>query len=189
MPSEWPRRYTRAELEAIAKSIGQSNLHPRTVDKLQEAVQAYQWGSLEDDRVFPFSTNKGRGKSLKNIMTLCEQEAPAEEIEIALNELDVVASQLLGAVDPIDRRSVQSAARAALKKIRTSGPDPKRARRQYIGDLVCIYSRATGKRPGRWVHDIEGGEFRDFVIAALEPFKATQGCEADIKVALRSKHT
>ena len=75
------------------------------------------------------------------------------------------------------------------KKIRTSGPDPKRARRQYIGDLVCIYSRATGKRPGRWVHDIEGGEFRDFVIAALEPFKATQGCEADIKVALRSKHT
>ena len=55
MPSEWPRRYTRAELEAIAKSIGQSNLHPRTVDKLQEAVQAYQWGSLEDDRVFPFS--------------------------------------------------------------------------------------------------------------------------------------
>ena len=62
-------------------------------------------------------------------MTLCEQEAPAEEIEIALNELDVVASQLLGAVDPIDRRSVQSAARAALEKdfeladLIRSGPD------------------------------------------------------------------
>ena len=50
-------------------------------------------GKLEDHRVFPFSTNKGRRKSLKNIITLCEQEAPAEEIEIALNELDGLACQ------------------------------------------------------------------------------------------------
>jgi hypothetical protein len=190
MSSVWPRRYTPAELEAIAKSIGRSNLPARAVDKLQEAVKAYQWGcSVDYGKWGSPSTNKDRRKSLKNIITLCEQEAPAEEIEIALNELDVVASQLFGAVDSTDPRNVQIAARAALKEIRTSGPDPKRARRQYIGDLVCIYSLATGKRPGRWVHDIEGGEFRDFVRAALEPFKATQGCEGDIKVALkRSKH-
>ena len=139
MPSEWPRRYTRAELETIANSIGQTKLEPLALSKLREAVQAYQWGSLEDDRVFPFSTNKGRRKSLKNIITLCEQEAPAEEIEIALNELDALASQFLGAVDPTDRRKVKSAAEAALKGIPKQGPDPKRARLHFIEDLICIF--------------------------------------------------
>jgi hypothetical protein len=185
---EWPRRYTPAELEAIAKSIGQSNLSSVIVDKLQEAVEAYQRGRLVDDRIFPSSTNKGRRKSLQHIIALCEQEASGEDIVIACNELDVIASQLLGAVDPTDRKSVRSAAIAALKDIKTKGPDPKRARLQFIVDLCCIYSRWTGKRPGRSVHDRETGEFRDFVVAALEPFKATQGCEADIKVALRLAH-
>jgi hypothetical protein len=189
MSNEWPRCYTHVEFEAIAKSIGQGNLHVRTVDKLQEAVAAYQWGSLVDDRSFPSSTNKGRRKSLKHIIALCEQKAPSEEIELELNGLDALASQFLGTVDPTDRRRVKSAVEGALKRIPKQGPDPKRARLHFIEDLICIYSRATGKRPGRSVHDGEGGEFRHFVRAALEPFKATQGCEADIKVALnRSKH-
>jgi len=71
---EWPRRYTDAELEAIARSIGQSNLDTLAIDRLQEAVEAYQWGSLVDDRISPSSTNKGRRKSLKHIIALCEQE-------------------------------------------------------------------------------------------------------------------
>ena len=186
---EWPRRYTAAELEAIANSIGERNLHALAVGKVQEAVEAYQWGNLEDARIFPSSTNKGRRKTLKHIIDLCEQEAPSEEIELEMNELDALASQLLGAVDPTDRRKVKSAAEVALRRFPERGPDPKRAQLNFVGDLICIYSCATGKRPGRWVHDGEGGEFRDFVRAALEPFKATQGCEADMKVALkRSKH-
>jgi hypothetical protein len=193
MSHEWPRRSTQVELEAIAKSIRQNNLDPVAVERLQEAVEAYQWGGLVDGRIFPSSTNKGRRKSLKHIIALCEQEVTAEEIELEMNGLDAIASQLLGAVDPTDRQKVKSAAEGALKRIPKRGPDPKRARLHFIEDLICIYSRATGKRPVRVVDKVgEYGEFHDFVRAALEPFKATQGCEADIKAALhrkRSKHT
>jgi len=193
MFNEWPRRYTHAELEAIAKSVGQSNLDALAVDRLQESVEAYQWGSLVDDRIFPFSTNKGRQKSLRHIIALCEQEVPLEEIKLELNGLDTIALGLLGSFDPSNRGKIKSAAEGALKRIPKQGPDPKRARLNFIEDLICIYSRVTGKRPVRVVDKVgEYGEFHDFVKAALEPFKATQGCEADIKVALhrkRSKHT
>jgi hypothetical protein len=193
MSSEWPRRYTHAELEVLAKSIGQTNLDELAVDRLQEAVEAYQWGSLVDDRIFSSSTNKGRRKSLKHIIALCEQELTAEEIELEVNGLDAIASQLLGSVDPTDRQKVKSAAERALRRIPKQGPDPKRARLHFVEDLICIYSRVTGKRPVRVVDKVgEYGEFHDFVKAALEPFKATRGCESDIKAALhrkRSKHT
>ena len=190
---EWPHRYTDAELEAIARSTDQSNLDSLTVDMLQEAVESYQWGSLVDDHTVPSSTNKGRRKSLKHIIALCEQEVTSEEIELEMNGLDAIASQLLGAVDPTDPQEIKSAAEGALKRIPKQGPDPKRARLHFIENLICIYSRATGKRPVRVVDKVgEYGEFHDFVRAALEPFKATRGCEADIKAALhqkRSKHT
>jgi hypothetical protein len=76
MSDEWPRRYTSAELEAIAKSIGQSKLKPFALDKLQEAAEAYQWGRLVDDRISPSSTNKGRRKSLKHIIALVSKRRP-----------------------------------------------------------------------------------------------------------------
>jgi hypothetical protein len=46
----------------------------------------------------------------------------------------------------------------------------------------------TGRRPGRRFHKKEYGEygrFLEFVKAALNPFKAAQGCEADIKAVLK----
>jgi hypothetical protein len=85
------------------------------------------------------------------------------------------AAETLGSVE---------AAESALAKIPTRGPDPKRARRQFIGDLACIFRRVAGRRPGRSVFDQEQGGFLQFVKAALEPFKATQGCKADIKFVL-----
>src|SRR6185369_4338770 len=123
MSDVWPRGYTHDELEAIAKSIGQSKLDALVVERLQDAAEAYQWGSSVDDRIFSSSTNKGRRKSLEHIIALCEQETPPEEIEIEVNGLDAIASQLLGAVDPTDRQKVKSAAEGALKRIPKQGPD------------------------------------------------------------------
>jgi hypothetical protein len=53
--------------------------------------------------------------------------------------------------------------------------------------LADIYEFVTGLPATRCVHDQEEGPFREFVIAALTPFKANQGCEADIKIVLRQR--
>jgi hypothetical protein len=79
---------------------------------------------------------------------------------------------------------LKEAAELALAKIPERGPHPKRGRRQFIGDLAKIFLRVTGKRPGRSVNDQEGGLFLAFVNAALRPFGAEQGCEAEIKAKL-----
>jgi hypothetical protein len=181
MPSEFPRLYTPAELEAIANSVLLGELASSHVERLQKAVGQYQWATLVDDGIFPGSTNKGRRKLLKRIIELCEQGASSEEIEAELVKLDAVTSQWL---DVADRQQLRRSAEAALRKLPKSGPDPKRARRQYICDLARIFLRITGKRPGRSVHDQEGGLFRAFVKAALRPFNAEQGCEADMAVVL-----
>jgi hypothetical protein len=184
---ELPRRYTPDELEAIAKAAGVEKCGPVALEKLQRAAEAYQWGTTADEAmgkekgkaILASSTNKGRRQQLEHIIKLCKQ------IEIALNELDGPTSHLLGPVDNTER--LQFAAVAALKKIPSRGPNPRRARRQFISELACIFCRLTGKAPGRSVHDGEGGLFFEFVQAALEPFKATTGCEADIKAVLHQR--
>ena len=55
----------------------------------------------------------------------------------------------------------------------------------FVRDLIPIFEDLTGQPAGRRVLDQEYGPFLDFVRAALQPFKATQGCEADIREALR----
>jgi hypothetical protein len=189
MPSEFPRLYTSAELKVIAHSVCPFELTSSHVESLQEAFQKYQWARLSDERevlaFFASSTNKGRRGQLKHIIELCKRETRQEEIEQALSELDAIASQSLGPVDVTDRRQLRCAAESALRKIPTRGPNPKRARRQYIADLHPIFVSVTGQRPGRRFHDKEYGPFLDFVKAALDPFKAAQGCEADIKVVLK----
>lgn len=197
---EWPRRYTPAELQAIANSIAPHKFECNNLELLQEAVEAYQWGSLADDktdlvddkgnvvadRVFPLSTNKGRRILLKRIVRLCEQKAPRAKLEFVLRGLDGRASALLDSVDAAHHLKLKGAAESALKEIPTSGPDPKGARRQFIGALACIFLRVTKQPPHRRVRIGYGdyGPFLEFVKAALTPFKATQGCEADIKVVL-----
>jgi hypothetical protein len=199
MPGELPRRYTPNELAAIAASIAPHKIDARNIERLQKAVEAFQWASSVEDKDFlkhfPSSTNKGRRGQLKLIIELCERGAPESEIEIALSGdldrrdkivlgLDGRASELLGPVGKIDRLKLKAAAELALARIPRRGPDPKRARRQFIGDLAKIFLRITGKHPGRRVHDEEGGLFLAFAKAALRPFGAEQGCEADIKAAL-----
>jgi hypothetical protein len=183
MPSEWPRRYTPDELDAIAASIAPHKIDARNIERLQEAVEAFQWASDEDSESFreqfPASTNKGRRRQFERIIKL------GSEIEIVLNELDRRASELLGPVSKIDHFKLKEAAELALAKIPRRGPDPKRGRRQFIGDLAKIFLQITGRRPGRSVFfDREQGDFLKFVKAALEPFHATQGCEADVKAVL-----
>jgi hypothetical protein len=184
----WPRRYTIAELDAIAASIAPHKIDARNIERLQEAVETFQWASDEDDKrfrkQFPASTNKGRRGQFERIIKLCERRAPTSKIKIVLNRLDGRASQLLAPVGKIDHLKLKEAAELALAEIPGRGPDPKRGRRQFIGDLAKIFLRITGKRPGRRVHVEEGGLFLAFVKAALRPFGAEQGCEADIKAKL-----
>jgi hypothetical protein len=185
--SEWPRRYTPSEIDLIARSLGLRQLDPRNFERLQRAVEAYQWGRLEDDKIFPSSTKKGRRERLKQIVKLCERQTPpVKRTEVLYRALDFVASQLLGPVNPRDHLTLKSAAERALMQIPTSGPDPSRARRQFVRHLACIFLRVTRKRPGRSVFpdSREGGHFDAFVKATLEPFKASQGCEKDIKIVL-----
>jgi hypothetical protein len=194
---ESPRRYTPAELEAIAKAAGVEKCGPISLEKLQRAAEAYQWASLVDDkdkRLSLSATNKSRREQLNHILKLAAQGASAEEIN--LDGLDAIGTQLLlsSPIPQGDPRRLGRAARRALSKLSRSGPDPKRARRQFIGDLARIYTRVTRRPPGRGVHEEEVSPFlttlRDYgpfpasVKAALEPFKATKGCEADIKAVL-----
>jgi hypothetical protein len=196
---QWPRCYTPNELKKIANSIDLEKLSPNIVERLQQAVEGFQWGSVVDDKIYPSSTNKGRRKQLKKLVDLCVQCAPTEDISAVLSKLDAIASQLLGPINRTDPTSIKVAAETALSKIPASGPDPKRARLQYIQELTHIYRSATGKHPGRRVRmteyeepkegennqDREYGPFLDFVRAALEPFGAEKGCEADIKTAIK----
>jgi hypothetical protein len=93
MPSEWPRRYTPDELGAIAASIAPHKIDARNIERLQEAVGAFQWASEEDSESFreqfPASTNKGRRGQFERIIKLCS------EIETVLDDLDRRASELL----------------------------------------------------------------------------------------------
>jgi hypothetical protein len=176
----WPRCYTRTELKTIAAAAG-----PIALQKIQRAVEAYQWASLTEPSGPFFRSNKERREQLNNIVKLIDAKAPASKIESALKELDGTTWKLLDPVDAGNPRRLRTVISIAIKKIPRSGRHRERARLQYIGDLARIYSYATGRRPTRIVHDRETGPFREFVIAALTPFNAAQGCEADIKKVLR----
>jgi hypothetical protein len=187
---QWPRRYTPVELEAIAKAASVEKCGPVALEKLQRAAEAYQWASLVDDKDNPLSlsaTNKARRAQLKHILKLAPQGVvSSDEIKKALNDLDAIGSQLLGLVRA-DPKHLARAAKRAIAKIPRSGPDPKRARRQFIGDLVRILDYATGRPHGRSVLDREQGQLLEYVRAALSPFKAAMCCEADIKFALEQR--
>jgi hypothetical protein len=181
--------YPPSELANIEESIAPYKIDSSTKQLLQEAVAHYQVEYLKDDpfvrESFPAQlTNKGRLQLLKPLIELCANKAPSSDIEKVLNKLDKETRQLLWPVGNIDHEKLRIGAESVLVKIGKRGPTPKRARLQFIRDLAEIFTRITGRIPGRNVHDQEQGDFLRFVKAALEPFKATQGCEADIKVVL-----
>jgi hypothetical protein len=188
---EWPRRYAPEELDAIAASIAPYRIDARNIERLQGAVEAFQWASDEDSESFreqfPASTSKGRRRQFERIIELCDRGAPESEIEIILKDLDGKASELLGPVGIFDHLKLKEAAELALANIfPRRGPDPRNGRQQFCVDLGKIFLRITGRRPGRSVFDQEQGDFTEFVKAALGPFPfiVTQGYPADIKAAL-----
>lgn len=196
--NEWPRSYTSGELEAIAQSNSHGEPPPHIVERLQDAVGAYQRGhSFDEGEVFPgfkveTLTNKGRRKKLKRIIELCEEDAAAYEIQEVVDELDGPTSQLLvfdpekkRAPNATDRQGMLDVAVRVLNQIPLSGPDPARARLGFIRDLIPIFEDLTGLPAGRRRNDVEYGPFLNFVRAALDPFHATQGCEDDMKDALQ----
>ena len=169
--------YTPAELEDLAKKAGVQQLGPVALEKLQEEVDGYLWARESDKGVF-FVSNKQRRQRLIGIRELLTQGKSDEVIQAELDQLDGPTSQDLGPVGIYNRQRLARAVRRIIEKIPASGP--KRARRQFIGDLApiyCLVMRVTYP---------EYGPFRDFVRVALKPFKsAMQGCEADIKIVLR----
>lgn len=189
-PLRWrtvhPRGYTATERDSIAHSVNLHKLSKFAVVRLQKAVANYQWGSIADNGIFSSSTNKGRRELLELIVELCQQGAPGAEIEGVINVLDGPTCELLGIMNIDDYRGIQHAAECALVEIHNSRPDPKRARRQFVRELARIYELMTGQRPTRRVtaDGKDYGPFLDFVKAALPPFKAAMGCEADIKAVL-----
>jgi hypothetical protein len=191
MPSCWPRDYTPPELRAIARSIGRRKLDPEVIEQLQDNARGYQWALRADQWDEPRSTHKRRNEQLNQIVQLCEQGA-AEELEIALNELDALTSRFLGLSNRTDLQDVKNCAHIALNELQRSGPDRKYARLQFIKHLARIFKELTGARPRRRVRDRdtvaerEYGPFRDFVLANLAPFgsKATKGVDADIRKAI-----
>ena len=185
--NEKPRYYTPVELDAIAKAAGVKKFGPDVVEDLQQSVQSYQWAREGDPGGVFFRSNKEIRSQLDHIVKLCAKGASVEEIEAALNELDGLTSQKLGPVRAQEPRRLQTAAKRVLRGIPRTGPDPKRARRQFIGDLARIFENATGRPPGRRFLDQDYGPFLEFVRAALNPFNAATGCEDDIKHVLQQR--
>jgi len=194
---ELPRRYTPAELETLAKAAGVEKFSPATVEKLQQAVEEFQWAMSGDPGGIFFRSNKEKRYRLKRILKLCAAQRPSKKIELALRGLDGHTSQRLGRVR-VGHPRLLTAIRRVLKKIPSRGPDPERSHRQFIDDLARIFPYATEQRPGRRVRKQEYnrfgattlkdyGPFLAFVKAAVEPLDATRCCEADIKAALHQR--
>src|SRR6516162_7949075 len=68
---------------------------PIAKEKLQRAVEAYQWATTVDSGGPFFRSNKERLDQVKRIIKLRAQNAPAEKIDKELEAIDAVTSQLL----------------------------------------------------------------------------------------------
>jgi hypothetical protein len=189
---EWPRRYTLDELEAIAKPLSKK-IGCVSLERLQRAVEGYQWAGVAEEQIFDCTTRKGQRKQLNRIIELLCKQAPDEEIQIELDSLAAPMSQRLRVASLAKRKQLARAVRRLRDDLPDSGPDPKRARLQFIGDLWSVFYCATGKRPGRVVHVDVGGDFVKFVEAALRPFDETlimsKGWQEDIKQAIKRRNT
>jgi len=144
MTSGWPHDYT-PRVTAIARSIGRRELTPNEVEQLQDALQGYQWASSADYWDAPRSTHNRRRQQLSQIVQLCEQEE-AEEVEIALNELDAPTWRLLGEPNRADLQDVKNAAQIALEKLQTRGPA------RALSRILLCHTIVSFHRPGESHH-------------------------------------
>jgi hypothetical protein len=182
--------YLPDELAEIEDSIAPNKIDSRVKQLLQEALARYQVEYLKDDPFmrdnFPALTNKGRRRQLELIIKLCEEVAPSSEVEKALGKLGKDNRQLLWPAARIDHEKLKVCTELAIAKTGKRGPTPKQSRLPFIRDLARLFIQITDRIPGRSVPLAypEQGCFLRFVKAALEPFNASQGCEADIKIVL-----
>ena len=192
--SEWPRGYRPAELEILKplfKALG-VEFSPAIVETLQQAVQGLQWAMSADPGGIFSGSNREKRYKLNRILKLIAAHRPPKKIELALRGLDGPTSQRLGRVGAGHPR-LPTAIRRVLKKTLKRG-DRKRARRQFFDDLYDIVKR---QRPGRRVRMQEYGlgltfqkdygPLLDLMKAAVEPFGAIKGCEADIRAVLHQR--
>ena len=193
---EWPRHYTAAELEALAKALGLKTFTASIIEQLQMEVDRFQWATRADAQI----SYKRQRDILNRIIELFVCHAPDDAIWSALDELDGPTSQRLGPIptagpwplDTIDRKALARKTRAVREKLQPCGPNPERARRQFIRGLLPIYRRARRGYPGRRIKAPSKpyGPLYDFVTAAIypfDPFKATMGCDDDIGAVLRRR--
>jgi hypothetical protein len=190
---EWPRPYTAVELEAPAKALGLKTFTATIIEQLQTEVEGFQYAMWADALI----SYKRQRDILNRIIELFVCHAPDEAIWSALDELDGPTSQRLGptpTVGPwplgtIHRKALARKIRAVREKLQRCGPNPKRARRQFIDGLLPIYRQVRSGYPGRRIKAPSEpyGPLYDFVTAAIDPFdtcRATMGCDDDIRAVL-----
>jgi hypothetical protein len=143
----WPRRYTIAELETIANAAGVKKCGPIAKEKLQRAVEAYQWATTVDSGGPFFRSNKDRRDQIKRILKLRAENAPAEKIDEELEAVDAVTSQLLP--NPVGHpKTYKRAAKRALKMLSRPGPNRGGARlRNPKTDTVSYEGKDKDGKP------------------------------------------
>ena len=178
-----------SELAKVEESIAPYKFDSGAKQLFLRAVVIYEIEYFNDDPLMRENiaelTNNGRRKLLELIIKLCDEGAPSSEIENACNRLSRWDHRIFGSINKTDPEKLKGCRESLLAEVPKRGPTARQARRYFIRNLYEIFVRTTGRLPGRSVHDGEKGDFLLFVKAALEPFKATQGCEADIKAVLR----
>ena len=147
----WPRRYTIDELKAIADAARVKKCGPIAKEKLQRAVVAYQWATTVDPGGPFFRSNKERRDQVKRIFKLRAQNAPTEKIDEELEAADAVTSRLLLPILFGHPKTYKRAARRVLEMLSRPGPNPSRARLQFVAELICIFEYVTRRRAGRSV--------------------------------------
>jgi hypothetical protein len=190
---DWPRPYTAVDLGALANALGLKTFTATIIEQLQTEFAGFQYAMWADASI----SYKLQRDNLNRIIELFVCHAPDEAIWSALYELDGPTSQRLGptpTVGPwplgtINRKALARKIRAVRKKLQRCGPNPEMARRQFIRRLLPIFRQARKESPGRRIKapSTPYGPLYDFVMAAIspyDPFKATMGCDDDIRAVL-----
>lgn len=187
MPSNLPGCYSQSELAAIEASLTSRKLTWYDLKQLQISVGAFQSARLEETRRGAAAKNRSRRRRLKQLLTyiikLCEERAPETEIKLLFNDSDGLVLQVLRPIEEFDHFKIKTAALCALATLSKPGPKSKNARRQFVDVLAGFFERTTGKKAGSSVD----GPFSRFVVAALNPFKETQGIDRVIKIVVAER--
>lgn len=159
------RHYSDEDICKIADAISLLCLQPETIDKLERTADSY--------KVLLFSYEYSLRRKEKRLI-LAKMAISARFIAQSWKNFDACTIHALPAlnVTPDELKTF------ALKTIRKAnrlprrGANPKMARLKFIEEVAHLFVELTGKEPTRSVDPTtskERGQFRTFVVAALEP--------------------